>query len=95
MQERYRCSISTFIRMTKSFLKTKRMRRLIKQARMWYKNEARRDGIRHIRPRNLKLCSECDPLTCICRDNQRACKLIEIYRKHPNLLTSTELIEKK
>jgi len=61
----------------KPFLKTKRMRRLIKQARIHYKNEARRDGIRHIR--QTELCSTCDPLNCICKDNQRASKLIKIY----------------
>lgn len=60
------------------FLKTKRMRRLIKQARMHYKREAKRDGIRHIR--QTKLCSECDPLNCICKDNERAYKILGIYR---------------
>ena len=65
----------------KSFLKTKKMRRLIKQVRIHYKNEARRDGIRHIHPRNFKLCSECEPLNCICEDNRRKNKLIELYRQ--------------
>jgi len=64
----------------KDFLKTKKMRRLIKQARIYYKNEARKAGIRHMP--QTKLCSECDPLNCICADNQRAHKLIEIYSKH-------------
>jgi hypothetical protein len=39
----------------KNFLRTKRMRRLIKQARMWWKNETRREGIRHIRFKHKKI----------------------------------------
>jgi len=63
----------------KKFLKTKRMRKLIKSARIEYRNQAVKDGVRHIR--QTELCSTCDPLNCICRDNQRSSKLIDIYRK--------------
>lgn len=55
------------------------MRKLIKAARISYKNEARKDGIRHIR--QTKMCSECDPLNCICKDNQRGSKMIDLLCK--------------
>lgn len=61
----------------KSFFKTKRMRTLIKQYRINEKKRMKDDGVWR-RPQN-KLCSECDPMNCICADNERKRELIDLY----------------
>lgn len=73
----------------KPFLKTKRMRRLLKQYRMEEKKIAKRDGV--WRKPQTKLCSECDPLNCICADNSRASKRIELYRQLSKPLAPTSI----
>ena len=63
---------------SRAFLKTKRMRRLIKEYRIEEKKRAKRDGVWG-KPQT-KLCSECDPFNCICADNQRKSERINLYR---------------
>lgn len=62
----------------KSYFKTKRMRKLIKSYRLIEKRRGKEDGSWGIV--QDKLCSECDPLNCICRDNQRKQERINLYR---------------
>lgn len=68
----------------KKFLKTKRMRKILKAARIEYRKNEVRDGVRHIK--QTELCSTCDPLNCICRDNQRSSKLINFYVLHNQII---------
>lgn len=58
---------------------TKHMRKLIKRYRILEKNRAKRDGVWG-NPQD-KLCSECEPLNCICLANQRSRELINLYAK--------------
>jgi len=73
----------------KGFLKTKRMRRLIKQYRMNEVNRMKKDGVWHWRKLEPKLCSECDPLNYICLANDRGIELINLYASINSLHTST------
>lgn len=61
----------------KKLLRTKRMRKLLKAARIEYRKAQVRDGVRHVR--QTELCSTCDPLNCICKDNQRCITLIKFF----------------
>jgi hypothetical protein len=62
----------------KQFFKTKRMRKLIKSYRLIEKSRCKADGVWG--KVQDKLCSECDPLNCICKDNERSGELINLYR---------------
>lgn len=61
------------------------MRKLIKSYRLNEKRRCKADGV--WRKVQDKLCSECDPLNCICRANQRAHEIIELYRVKPYAFT--------
>lgn len=61
----------------KTFLKTKPMRKLIKSYRLIEKSRMKKDKV--WRKPQTKLCSECEPLNCICKANERSSELIGLY----------------
>ena len=67
----------------RTYLKTKPMRKLIKSYRLIEKRRMKMDGV--YRKQQNKLCSECDPLNCICRANERSIELIRLFNSNKQI----------
>lgn len=70
--------------MPKKYIKTKRMRRLLKQSRILEVKRLKLSGLWNSRNIELKLCSECDFLNCTCIRNQCASGVIKLYSNETN-----------